>query len=87
MAETKIVETKASQINKPERKEIEIQTREFDKTTGNFSLESEINKIKISIPLVELEKKLVYRKKTAKLINFSDNEIQVDIINLEDDKA
>jgi hypothetical protein len=52
-----VAETKTSQINKPEKKGIEIQTREVDKTTGNFSLENEINKIKIPIPLVELAKK------------------------------
>jgi hypothetical protein len=86
MAETKIVETKASQINKPEKKEIEIQTREVDKTTRNFSLENEINKIKIPVPLVELAKNPIYRKQIAKMINFSDNESQADVINLEDDK-
>jgi hypothetical protein len=53
---------------------------------GNFNLENEINKIKIPVPLVELEKNPTYRKKIAKMINFSDIESQADVINLEDDK-
>jgi hypothetical protein len=32
------------------------------------------------------QKNLVYRKQIAKMINFSDNESQADVINLEDDK-
>jgi hypothetical protein len=36
--------------------------------------------------LVELEKNPIYRKKISKMINFSDNESQVGVINLEDDK-
>jgi ribonuclease HI len=63
-----------------------MQTREVDKTMGNFSLENEINKIKITMPLVELEKNPIYRKQIAKMIIFSDNESQADVINLEDDK-
>jgi ribonuclease HI len=84
--EDPVAETKTSQKNKTEKKGIEAQTTEFDKTTGNFSLENEINKIKIPIPLVELAKNPIYRKKIAKIINFSDNESQADVINLEDDK-
>jgi hypothetical protein len=34
-----------------------------DKALGNFNLENEINKIKIPIPLVELAKNLIYKKK------------------------
>jgi hypothetical protein len=36
--------------------------------------------------LVELTKNPVYRKQIAKIINFLDNESQVDVINLEDNK-
>jgi hypothetical protein len=49
-------------------------------------MENEINKIKIPIPLVELEKNPIYRKQIAKIISFSENESQTDVINLEDDK-
>jgi hypothetical protein len=84
--ETKLTENKAMQTNKLERKEIEASTKETDKLVGGFSLENEINKIKIPIPLVELAKNPVYRKKITKMINFSDLESQSDVINLEDDK-
>jgi hypothetical protein len=83
---TNSTETKATQTDKSEKREIEIQTREVDKSTGNFNLENEINKIKIHVPLVELAKNPTYRKQIAKIINFSDTESQADIINLEDDK-
>jgi hypothetical protein len=53
---------------------------------GGLSLENEINKIKIPIPLVELAKNPVYRKQLTKMINLSDLESQSDVINLEDDK-
>ena len=74
------------QTNKLERKEIEASTKETDKLVGGFSLENEINKIKIPIPLVELAKNPAYRKQITKMINFSDLESQFDVINLEDDK-
>jgi hypothetical protein len=84
--ETKLTENKAMQTNKLERKETEASTKETDKLVGGFSLENEINKIKIPIPLVELAKNPVYRKQITKMINFSDLESQSDVINLEDDK-
>jgi hypothetical protein len=59
---------------------------EIDKTIESFNLENEINKIKIPIPLLELAKNLIYRKQIAKMINFSENESQADVINLEDEK-
>ena len=59
---TKTTETKATQTNKSEKKEIDIPTRESEKTTGSFNLENKINKIKIPVPLVELGKNPTYRK-------------------------
>jgi len=53
---------------------------------GSFNLENEINKIKIRVPLVELAKNLMYRKKIAKMINFSVTESHANTINLEDDR-
>ena len=49
-------------------------------------MENEINKIKIPIPLVELAKNPILKKQIAKLISFSENESQDDVINLEDNK-
>jgi hypothetical protein len=94
--ETKVVEThtpvdkltgdKSAQTNKLEKKEFGVSTKEMDKGSGGFSLENEINKIKIPIPLVELAKNLVYRKQMTKVIGFLDLESHSDVINLEDDK-
>jgi hypothetical protein len=78
-------ETKATQTNRTEKRDTEIPSREAEKTIGSFNLESEINKIKILVPLVELEKNPMYRKQIAKMINFSDTESHADSINLEDD--
>jgi hypothetical protein len=79
-------ETKTSPQKKAHKKGIKAQTIENDKIVGNFNLENEINKIKIPIPLVELAKRPIYRKKIAKMISFSKYEIQADVINLQDDK-
>jgi hypothetical protein len=79
-------ETKSTPQKKAEKKGMEAQNIESDKAMGNFSLENEINKIKIPIPLVELAKNPIYRKQIAKMISFSENESQADVINLEDDK-
>jgi hypothetical protein len=83
---TKIMSNTVVQTNKLEKKDSEVPTRETDKVSGFFSFENEINKIKIPIPLVELAKNLVYRKKITKVIGVSELEIKFDILNLEDDK-
>jgi hypothetical protein len=84
--EVPVIEMKTPQQRKDENKGLEIQTIEIDKTIGSFNLENEINKIKIPISLVKLAKNPIYSKKIAKLISFSKNESQVDVINLKDDK-
>jgi hypothetical protein len=81
-----IKENKITSQCKTKKKGIEAPNIENDKALGNFNLENEISKIKIPIPLVELAKNLVYRKQIAKMINFSEDESQADVINLEDDK-
>jgi hypothetical protein len=78
--ETKLTENKEIQTNKLERKKFEASTKEIDRLVGGFSLENEINKIKIPIPLVELAKNIVYRNQITKMINFSDLESQFDIV-------
>ena len=57
---SKLMSNKSSHINKLEKKELEVSTRETNKVSGGFSFENEINRIKISIPLVELEKNPAY---------------------------
>jgi len=58
----------------------------MDKGSGDFSLENEINKIKIPVPLVELAKNHVYQKHITKMIVFSSPESHSVVIKLEDDK-
>jgi ribonuclease HI len=82
----KLMSDKSAQTNKLEKKESGVSTKETDKGGGGFSLENEINKIKIPIPLVELAKNPVYRKQMTKAIGFSELESHSDVINLEDDK-
>jgi len=74
------------QTKKSEKKETEVPIKQTNKIIGGFSLENEINKIKIPIPLVELAKNPVYRKKITKMIIFLDVESQANVINLEDYK-
>jgi hypothetical protein len=81
-----VSETKSTPQRKAEKKGIEAPNIESEKALGNFSLENEINKIKIPIPLVELAKNPIYRKQIAKMISFSEDESQDNVINLEDDK-
>jgi hypothetical protein len=85
-ARTKLVETRTMQTKKPKTTEAEIPTRETEKTIGGFSLEHKLNKIKIPTPLVELAKNPIYKKKIAKVINFSDVECHADVINLQDER-
>jgi hypothetical protein len=82
---TKTAKTKATQTNRTEKRNTEIPSREVKRAIGSFNLESEINKIKIPVPLVELAKNPMYKKQIAKMINFSNTESHADSINLEDD--
>ena len=54
---TKVTSDKAIQTNKSEEKGSGLLTKETDKVNLSFNFENELNKIKIPIPLVELEKK------------------------------
>jgi hypothetical protein len=82
----KLMDDKSTQTNKLEKKESRVSTKETDKGSGGFSLENEINKIQIPIPLVELVKNPVYRKQMTKAIGFLELESHSDVINLEYDK-
>jgi hypothetical protein len=85
-AQIKQVETKATKTKKMENKEVDVHKKELENLVGMFNIENEWNKIKIPVPLVELAKKLVYKKHISKVINFLDAECQVNVINLQDEK-
>jgi hypothetical protein len=84
-ARTKIVETRETQTKKTENIEAQDPTREIEKKTRRFSLENELNKIKIPMPLIELAKNPIYKKQIAKMIIFSDVECHAHVINLQDE--
>jgi hypothetical protein len=84
-AKTKTTETKETQTTRIEKRDTEIQSRNTEKMIGSFNLEREINKIQISVPLVELAKNPMYTKHISKMINFSDVKSHAYTINLEDD--
>ncbi len=60
---------------------------EADKITTSFTLENEISKLKIPIPLVELLKYNDYRENILKLLQpFSSIDLASDILKLHDEK-
>jgi hypothetical protein len=73
------------QSDQPTTKVTKIEPKEPEKSVSSFNLEHELCKIKIPVPLVELAKSPLYKKKISKIINFSDSEIHVDTINLHDE--
>ena len=56
--------------------------KEVDKTTA-FSLENEIAKLKVSIPLTELMKNNSYKSQVSKILNVDPLS---DMVNVEDDQ-
>lgn len=66
--------------DKAEKKE--VPAKEVEKTS-TFSLENEISKLKVSIPLTELMKNNSYRGQVSKILNFDP---MSDMVSVEDDK-
>jgi hypothetical protein len=83
---TKVASDKVIQTNRSEEKSSELLIKETNKTNTSYNFENELNKIKISIPLVELAKNPTYRKKIAKVMGVYEPESHSDVINLEDDR-
>ena len=81
-------ESSRTKINEQQKKPVKVSTTEVmetEKPISSFSLENEINKIKIPIPLVELMKTDPFRKYVLKElhppdhVNFSDTKAQREI--------
>ena len=66
--------------DKAEKKE--VPAKEVEKTS-TFSLENEISKLKVSIPLIELMKNNSYRGQVSKILNFDP---MSDMVSVEDDQ-
>jgi len=66
--------------DKPEKKD--VLAKEANKTSS-FSLENEISKLKVSIPLTKLMKNSGYRGQVSKILNFDP---MSDMVSVEDDQ-
>jgi len=66
--------------DKPENKD--VPAKEVDKNS-TFSLENEISKLKVSIPLTELMKNNSYKGQVSKILNFDP---MSDMVSVEDDQ-
>ena len=57
-----------------------------DKVFSSFSFESEIQKLKISMPLAELVKRELFRKPILEALELEPKQTSIDSVNLQDDK-
>ena len=69
--------------NSVENKEEEVKDKK--KVEPSFSLEVELTKVKIPVPLIELVKNKKYKSHILKVLNLSDYNVSSNSINLQDD--
>ena len=81
-SKSKLVEQSQQPATSKEKERKEIQVKEVERTP-TFSLENEISKLKVSIPLTEIMKKNSYRGQISKLLNLDP---MSDMVNVEDDQ-
>jgi len=77
---SKIDQPSSTPTDKVEKRE--IPAKEGEKISA-FSLENEISKLKVSIPLTEIMKNSTYRGQISKMLNFDP---MLDTVNVEDDQ-
>ena len=65
---------------------VRAHSSEPEKISSSFNLETEIQKLKIPVPLVELMKNEVFRKDICKTLDHKSVSFSSDTINLSDDK-
>jgi len=54
---------------------------------GPFNIDRELAKIKILIPILELAKMPLYRKKIEKVLNITEGNIGTDTLNLQEERS
>ena len=59
-----------------------MEVEEVNKTVQNFSLENELGKLNIPIPLTELMRNPSYKESILKMINSASNQPISDTVNL-----
>lgn len=62
-----------------------LQSKEYEKVLSTFSLEAELNKIKVPIPLSELARNAEYKKQIVKILDGAATEIRPDTLNIHDE--
>ena len=72
--------TEKKQVSEKPKKTTEVE--EVNKNIQNFSLENELGKLKILVPLTELIKNPSYKETVLKVINSASNQLVSDIVNL-----
>jgi len=79
---SKSAEQSQQQVASKQKDKNEIPVKEVEKTP-TFSLENEISKLKVSIPLTEIMKNNNYRGQVSKMLNLDP---MSDMVNVEDDR-
>ena len=67
----------------PEKQKKNMEVEEANKIVHNFSLENELSKLNISVPLTELMKNPSYKETVLKMINSASNQPISDTVNLQ----
>ena len=62
-----------------------IEVEEVNKSVQNFSLENELGKLKIPVPLTELIRNPSYKESVIKMLNPTSNQPVSDTVNLQED--
>ena len=75
--------TEKRQVSEKTKKTTE--TEEVNKTVQNFSLENELGKLKIHVPLTELIKNTSYKESVLKMLNSTSNQPISDTVNLQEE--
>ena len=75
--------TKKKQVSEKQKKNTEVE--EVSKIVQNFSLENELGKLKILVPLTELMKNCSYKESFLKMINSVRNQPISDMVNLQEE--
>ena len=75
--------TEKRQVSEKQKKNTEVE--EVNKTVHNFSLENELGKLKIHVPLTELIKNPSYKETVLKVMNSTSNQPVSDTVNLQEE--
>jgi len=75
--------TEKKQAAEKSKKTIEVE--EVNKSVQNFSLENELGKLKIPVPLTELIRNPSYKESVLKMLNPTSNQPVSDTVNLQEE--